>query len=82
MADETVIISARHAFPTAATLAPMYTGAPDERLSKYEIIRPLGSGGMGVVYLAFDTVLNREVAIKFVSADRIADPESEQRLLR
>ena len=60
----------------------MYSGAPDERLSKYEILRPLGSGGMGVVYLALDTVLNREVAIKFVSADRIADPASEQRLLR
>jgi len=60
----------------------MYTGAPDERLSKYEIVRPLGSGGMGEVYLALDTVLNREVAIKFVSADRIADPASEQRLLR
>jgi serine/threonine protein kinase len=60
----------------------MFTGAPDERLSKYEIVRPLGSGGMGVVYLAFDKVLNREVAIKFVSADRIADPAAEQRLLR
>lgn len=60
----------------------MFTGAPDERLSKYEIVRPLGSGGMGVVYLAFDKVLNRDVAIKFVSADRIADPAAEQRLLR
>ena len=82
LADKTMIISARHAFSTAASLAPMYSGAPDERLSKYEIIRPLGSGGMGVVYLALDTVLNREVAIKFVSADRIADPVSEQRLLK
>jgi serine/threonine protein kinase len=35
-----------------------------QTLAHYEIIRPLGKGGMGLVYLAHDTKLKREMAIK------------------
>jgi serine/threonine protein kinase len=35
-----------------------------ERLGPYEILAPIGAGGMGEVYRARDTRLNREVAIK------------------
>jgi serine/threonine-protein kinase len=37
-----------------------------ERLGKYRIVRELGSGAMGVVYLAFDEVIERHVAIKAI----------------
>ena len=49
------------------------------RLAQYEIVSPLGSGGMGEVYRARDTRLDREVAIK-VMADHVAmDPELRAR---
>jgi eukaryotic-like serine/threonine-protein kinase len=52
---------------------------PGLRLAQYEIVGPLGSGGMGEVYRARDTRLDREVAIK-VMADHIAsDPGMRHR---
>lgn len=52
---------------------------PGKRLAQYEIIEPIGSGGMGEVYRGRDSRLGREVAIK-VMADRLAaDPEMRRR---
>jgi serine/threonine protein kinase len=44
------------------------------KLGPYEVVAPLGSGGMGEVYRARDTRLNRSVAIKLLPADMAADP--------
>ena len=55
---------------------------PGTRLGTYEIIAPLGSGGMGEVYRAKDTRLGREVAIKVLPASVAAHPERLARLER
>ena len=54
----------------------------DQFLRHYKIIRELGSGGMGDVYLATDTKLNRPVALKILRPDLLSDNQSNGRLLR
>jgi len=49
------------------------------KLGPYEIISPLGAGGMGEVYRARDTRLNREVAIKVLPANYASDAERLKR---
>src|SRR6202041_574892 len=45
------------------------------KLGPYEIVAPLGAGGMGEVYRARDTRLNRDVAVKILPAAFACDPE-------
>lgn len=49
------------------------------RLGPYEILSPLGAGGMGDVYRARDTRLERTVAIKVLPSHLSANEESRQR---
>src|SRR3954469_8266768 len=49
------------------------------KLGPYEIHSPIGAGGMGEVYRARDTRLNRDVAIKILPASFSADPDRLQR---
>jgi Tol biopolymer transport system component/tRNA A-37 threonylcarbamoyl transferase component Bud32 len=51
-------------------------------LGHYRIEAKLGEGGMGVVYRAFDTHLDRSVAIKILRADAITSPERKRRFLQ
>ena len=51
-------------------------------LGPYEILAPLGAGGMGEVYRANDTRLGRTVAIKILPANIAADPAAKQRFER
>ena len=56
--------------------------APGQMLAQYRVEAKLGQGGMGAVYRAFDTRLQREVALKVLSPEHFADTERKQRMLR
>jgi len=56
--------------------------APSTRLGPYEILAPLGAGGMGEVYRARDIRLERTVAIKILPAQFSSDPVRKQRFER
>ena len=53
-----------------------------DKLGPYEILAPLGAGGMGEVYRGRDTKLDREVAVKVLPASLARDPERLARFER
>src|SRR5690349_25010141 len=55
---------------------------PGTNLGPYKVVAPLGAGGMGEVYRARDTRLDRDVAIKVLPADSTSDENLRQRLQR
>ena len=55
---------------------------PGQRLGPYEIVSAIGAGGMGEVYRASDSRLNRIVAIKVLSAHLADKPELRERFER
>lgn len=55
---------------------------PGSRLGAYEVLSPLGAGGMGEVYRATDTKLGRDVALKILPDSFTNDPERVARFRR
>jgi eukaryotic-like serine/threonine-protein kinase len=55
---------------------------PGTRLGAYEIVRPIGAGGMGEVYRARDTRLHRDVAIKVLPSAFVQDADRLERFGR
>ena len=70
--------------PTARSdkISSILTVAHGARLGPYEIVAFIGKGGMGEVYRARDTRLDRTVAIKVLPEHRLSDPEMRQRFVR
>ena len=63
--------------PTASSL-----GGLSGQVGKYKIVEPLGKGAMGMVYLARDTMLERDIALKVMVAGIADDPELKARFER
>ncbi len=71
--------------PTAASAPPADPLREILKLAlgrQYEVVRLLGRGGMGAVYLATEAALDREVAIKVLPPDRGATKDSRDRFRR
>jgi serine/threonine protein kinase len=74
----TLAQSALHSRPTS----PWRAGTLPRRVGKFNLLEELGSGSFGTVYRAFDTELEREVAVKVLRAGRLASAEDVDRFLR
>ena len=64
------------------TIGLLRVMAPSSQIAHYKIVSKLGEGGMGAVYRAIDTKLNREVAVKVLPDSFAGDPERVARFTR
>jgi eukaryotic-like serine/threonine-protein kinase len=78
----------RPAYQAADIFAPSNSGAGDsqsysgETIGVYRLIKELGRGGMGTVYLAYDTRLGRQAALKLLPSHLVNNPERVRRFQR
>jgi serine/threonine protein kinase len=77
--DDTRLDAAGPAPPRPADATPP---AVPEQFGRYRIMRRLGRGAMGAVYLALDTELHRQVALKIPSPEASNDPSTAERFMR
>jgi serine/threonine protein kinase/formylglycine-generating enzyme required for sulfatase activity/tetratricopeptide (TPR) repeat protein len=79
--DDTMHLSEHHMTPPSAEGSGGIALGDPTQFDRYRIIRRLGQGGFGRVYLAQDDDLDRSVAIKVPNPDRISSPEDVEAFL-
>ncbi|MFO0810117.1 MAG: serine/threonine-protein kinase [Gemmataceae bacterium] len=68
--------------PPGPAVTPTPDAAAPKQLGPYKVLARLGAGGMGVVFRAFDTTLDRPVALKVLRPDLRTDHQARTRFLR
>jgi hypothetical protein len=81
MVEEDSRVTVDYAGPPAAT-PPQAFLAPDTMLGSYRLIRCLGRGGMGEVYLAEHQLMGKQVAVKVVAGDCVHQAAAAARFLK
>lgn len=86
-ADQTAGVSASQLMPPDTSAELDFLSPPQQsdeigRLGAYRILKVLGKGGMGMVFLADDPELDRKVALKVMLPNIAANPSAKQRFLR
>ena len=81
--DAPTLSSGQHRGESHSTGSSIFQPALNEgeRFGRYELVRELGRGGMGVVFLGRQTDLDREVAVKMILSSRLASPDDVRRFL-
>lgn len=75
-------ISPSNAATPLAPTGEFASTIPDKNIGKYIIRSKLGAGGMGTVYLAFDPLIEREIALKILSSEQSGSELAVQRFIQ
>src|SRR5215216_1851710 len=72
----------RSPVPLAPALGVTPAPGTSHRIGRFELRRQLGKGGCGIVFLAYDPKLEREVALKLPRPEMLLSPDARRRLVR